>query len=283
MTRKTVKNIKAGVSYFFLVLVTIVVMFPVFVMLTRSLMTSDEVSTLPVVIFPSKLSLEGFDLALHFENFWLYTGNTFILVICNCIFIPLSASLCAFGFAKLKFVGKEFWFFLALCTTMLPTVVTQISLYVMYDRLNWLNTLLPLTIPGLFGGGAMNIFLIRQYMRGIPDSIQEAAEIDGAHWFRFFVEFMIPLCRPVIILVVVQTFMAVWNDFMSPLIYLSSAPEKRTLGVGIYIKFLSDDGGRFPANLKMALGVLMVIPPVILFSFFQKELVEGVALSGLKL
>ena len=165
---------------------------------------------------------------------------------------------------------------------MLPSIVTQIPLYVIYSKIQWLGTLLPLIVPCIFGGGVLNVFLIRQYMRGIPDSIMEAATIDGANWFQFYWRFMIPLSRPVIVLVAVQTFMTVWSDFMGPLIYLNNE-KQYTLAVGIYNKFMSDSGGEFLPNLRMAIGVLMVIPPSILFLFFQKELIEGVALSGMKL
>lgn len=281
MSIKTKKTIKSVISYFFLSLVTLLVLFPFFVLLSRSVMTDGEVSSLPVKIFPTKISFNAYLTALD-ASLLKYTGNTLIVVVTNCILTPIAASFVGYGFAKLKFWGKEFWFFVALCTTMLPSIVTQIPLYVIYSKIQWLGTLLPLIVPCIFGGGVLNVFLIRQYMRGIPDSIMEAATIDGANWFQFYWRFMIPLSRPVIVLVAVQTFMTVWSDFMGPLIYLNNE-KQYTLAVGIYNKFMSDSGGEFLPNLRMAIGVLMVIPPSILFLFFQKELIEGVALSGMKL
>ncbi len=272
--------IKTTALYVGLTLITLIIAFPFFVLLSRSFMTDAEISSFDVKIFPTALSLnpykKAFDTALS-----KYIFNTLVIILCNCIFIPFTAALSAYAFAKLKFAGKEIIFFIALCTTMLPTIVTQIPLYTMYTKLNWLDTYLPLIIPGLFGGGALNIFLIRQYMRVVPNSIMEAAQIDGCGWFMFFVRFMIPLAKPVIVLVAVQTFMATWNDFTSPLIYINDE-SKFTLSVGVYMKFLQDSGGEFLHNQRMATGVIMSIPLIVIFFFFQKQLIEGVSLSGIK-
>lgn len=273
------------ISIFFLTLTTIVFLFPVFIMVTRACMTGADATNIPALLVPSVFSWEGFARAFQSDiDLLLGLRNTMILVVSNCILIPLSSSLCAFGFAKLKFKGKEFWFFVALCTTMIPTIVTQIPLYRLFTRtFGWKDSLLPLIVPSIFGGGALNIFLIRQYMRGIPNSIMEAAKIDGANWFSFFVQFAMPMSKPVVVLVMVQTFMAVWNDFMGPLVYLRRAPEMKTLGVEIYTKFLSDRGGKYPPHVRMAIGVMLTVPPAIMFLCFQKELVDGVAMSGMKL
>lgn len=280
ISKKKLKFLKKFASVTLLCLIATIILFPFWVLLTRSVMSDEEV-LVGTNIFPTVFNFQPYIDALDPEML-KYFKNTMIVALVNCICVPLSASLCAFGFAKLKFVGKNFWFFFGLCTAMLPTIVTQIPLYVMYSKIGWLGTYLPLIIPGMFGGGVLNIFLMRQYMRGIPDSIVEAAKIDGASWFRTYWQFVLPLCRPVLLLVLVQTFMTVWNDFTSPLIYLNGNEELYTMSVGIYIKFLSDSGNEFLPNLRSAIGILMIIPEAILFFVFQRELVDGVSFSGEK-
>ena len=138
------------------------------------------------------------------------------------------------------------------------------------------------TLPNIFGGGAVNIFLIRQFMRGIPRELENAAKIDGANVWQIFWRIMIPLCMPIITFIMVNTFIGVWNDFMGPLIYLQGNPDQYTLAVGIYYKFMGGLAQENFPNQQMAVGVLMSIPPAILFFIFQKQLIEGVTMSGLK-
>ena len=210
------------------------------------------------------------------------TVHTLLVVGFNIVAISISASLIAFSFAKLQWIGRNVMFALMLGTMMLPAVVTQLPLYVIYTKMGWIDTLLPFTIPNLFGGGAIYIFLIRQFMRGIPRELENAAKIDGANVWQIFWRIMIPLCMPIITFIMVNTFIGVWNDFMGPLIYLQGNPDQYTLAVGIYYKFMGGLAQENFPNQQMAVGVLMSIPPAILFFIFQKQLIEGVTMSGLK-
>lgn len=276
-------EIKAGslLLYFFLVLLAIFFLVPFFIMILRSFMTDTEVSTLPVAIWPSQITFEYYANALN-PDLFKYLGNTLLVAAVNVVGIPLSAALCAYGFARLKFKGRDFFFGAVMATLMLPPIVVQIPLYVIYYKLGWINTLNPLLIPGLFGGGAVNIFLIRQFMKGIPGEIENAAKIDGANSFQTFILIDFPLCMPVITYVAITTFLGVWNDFAGPLMYIWN--EKfYTLAVGIYYKYMEVSVMDVTfANVKMATGVLLLIPPAILFAFFQKQLISGVATTGMK-
>lgn len=278
--KKLKQNINSLIIYISSTLIAIILFLPFFVLITRSLMGDREVITIPVRFFPSALNFDSYKEALD-PTLLMYTKNTLIVVLTNIIFVPFSAALCAFGFSKMKFWGKEVIFAITLATVMLPSIVVQIPLYVMFVRFGWINTLLPLIIPGMFGGGALNIFLIRQFMRGVPNDLQEACTIDGGSWFRFFFQIMVPLCLPVIMLTMVNTFLGVWNDFMGPLIYLKR-PDTYTLAVGVFYRFLGGTPAENLPNVQMAVGALMVIPPAIAFLLFQKQLVEGISLSGLK-
>lgn len=278
---RTRRIVKTTAIYVIMVLLLVFFLFPFAYMFLRSLMTGKE-SMIPENFFPSQITFESYKLALD-VSLLRYFGNTLYVIVFNCIAVPVSAALCAYGFSKIKFQGSSILFSIVLATMMLPAITVQIPLFVIYVNLGWLDTLLPLTIPNLFGGGAVNIFLIRQFMKGIPNDILNAGKIDGASSFRIFWKIVIPLCFPVLMLIVVNTFIGVWNDFMGPLLYLRSDETKFTLAIGIYKEFLGklSSTKNFP-SVQMAVGTLMVIPPAILFFIFQKQLIDGVTMTGLK-
>ena len=271
------------VKYFLMAILAVLLLFPFFVMLTRSFMTWKEATSYPVQIFPEALNFSSYAEAMN-SDFFIYFKNTVIVLLVNVIGGTLSAYIVSYGFARIQFKGSNVFFGIALSTMMLPGIVSQVPLYVAYSKIGWLNTLLPLTIPQLFGGGMVNIFLIRQYLRSVPRSYNEAAKIDGASELRTCFEIILPMVKPVVLLTAVNTFMACWNDFTSPLMYIdSTATDQFTLAVGIYYRFLGALTNREKApNVQMALCILMMIPSVIVFGFFQRSLIEGVSLTGLK-
>ena len=190
----------------------------------------------------------------------------------------LSSSLVGYGFARLRFRGRNLWFVLTIASIMLPPQVTLIPLYILFHQLGWLDTFLPLIVPSWFGGGALNIFLMRQFFLGIPKEIDDAALIDGAGPFTIWWRIYVPLSRPVMVTVALLTTLGIWNDFLGPLIYLTR-PENYTLALG-----LSRFQGQFVtrSDYLMAISTLMVIPMVILFVFAQRYIVKGFITSGVK-
>ena len=277
------KRVKAAdvISYVVVVIMCIIFMFPFMYILARSFMGDMESYSATGAFFPEKIRFDAYRTVID-SDLIKYFKNTLLVLVFNCIGVPFSAALCSYGFSKIKFHGSNYVFSAVLATMMLPSIVIQIPLYAIYYKIKWLGTLLPLIVPGFFGGGAVNIFLIMQYMRGIPNDLLNASKIDGANSFLIFIKIMIPLCMPILIYVIVNTFLSVWNDFTGPLIFLRGKPEKYTLAVGIYFKFMGGLSQRNYPNQQMAAGVLMLIPPCVLFFVFQKQLLEGVTMSGLK-
>ncbi|BFH61332.1 MULTISPECIES: carbohydrate ABC transporter permease [Paenibacillus] len=208
--------------------------------------------------------------------FFLFLKNTLIILVPVMIGTVFSSALCAYGFARFNFKGKRSLFLVLLATMMLPGQVTMIPMFIIFKEAGWVDTFLPLIIPSFFGGGAFNIFLIRQFMRGIPKDLDEAAFMDGASRWSIFTRIMLPLSKPPLIAVAIFTFMGVWNDFQGPLIYLNTN-TKYTLALG-----LSMFKGLYNVewNMLMAATVLIMLPAIIVFFFLQKYFIEGISLSS---
>ena len=271
--RKTVKNV---VSYFFLVLFVFFFLFPIFCLLLQSVLPDEELSQF--TLFPAYLNFSTYKIALSDLQLLKYFWNTVKLIFLSILGSAVMSSVTAFGLSKVKFKGQDLVFSLILATVFLPSTVTSIPLYAMYLKMGWTTTNYPLWVPLLFGGGAMNIFLMRQFMRGIPKTYSEAAILDGASNFRIYLNIVLPLIKPIFIYLSVQTFFGVWNDFQGPLMYLEEESQY-TLSLALYLKYGQSND---PINLTMAVGVLMMIPCAALFAVFQKQLMEGVSTIGIK-
>ena len=267
-------------DYIILAIGSFVFLMPLFWMLGTAFKSQGEIYVFPPAFFPKGL------LWSNFPNAWNYQGmqftqwllNTLTITIFVMIGVLLSSSLCAYGFARIKFPGRDFIFIAVLATIMLPGAVTLIPLFVLFNKIGWLDTLKPLIVPAFFGGGASNIFLTRQFFMTIPMELEEAAILDGASRFRIWWQICIPLSKPILAVVAVFTFQGVWNDFYGPLIYLSS-PEKFTLALGINF-FKTMYATQIP--FMMAMSFLMVVPMIIIFFLAQKQMIRGVILSGIK-
>lgn len=275
------------VKYAIMIILAIILLFPFMYMVSKSLMTSEEVIDKTIKMFPQIPQfinyLEVFSNAEAGTVGYLGgTLNTLIVVGFNIVAVTISASLIAFSFAKLKWIGRNFMFAIMLVTMMLPSIATQLPLYVMYNSFGWIDTLLPFTIPNLFGGGALYIFLIRQFMMGIPRDIDNAAKIDGANAFRRYFAISLPMCKSVLVYVVVSVIIAYWGDYYGPLMYMSSSDAPKTLALVVFERSTEANAAMDKANIRMAAGVFMSIIPAVLFAFFQKSLIEGVNAGSIK-
>ena len=279
MTHRKKKIIHLILTYFALALLLVFFLFPFITMLSRSLMTDNEIRFFPR-LFPESPSFSSYAKMFDLNIVYMFL-NTFIIAAINIIGIPLSASLCAYGFAKLKFPGRNIWFAVVLATMMIPSITTQIPLYIIFSNMNWVGTWKPLTVPAFFGGGAINIFLIRQFMRGISDQLCEAGKIDGANKLRIYFSIVLTLCMPIIAFLMVTVFFGVWGDFMTPMMYLSTSESKYTISLGLYYRFNRMNNTDL-ANTQMAIGLIMMSPCILLFFLFQKQLIEGVTMTGIK-
>ena len=219
----------------------------------------------------------------HFD-FPRFTRNTLIIAVLCVIGTLFSSSLVAYGFARIPFKGRGVLFAVMLSTMMIPFPVLMVSLFSIFRFLGdhtpiqFLGTFKPLWI-GSFFGSAFNIFLLRQFFMTIPEELSDAARIDGCSEFEIFWRIILPLSKPALIVVALFTFMAAWNDFLGPLVYLQR-PEQYTLALGLQA-FQSQHGGT-PYNQLMAASVLIIAPVVILFFLAQKTFVQGIATTGLK-
>jgi multiple sugar transport system permease protein len=283
------RGLSRAAIWLVLVIGAIVMLFPLIWMVSSSLKLEQRVFQFPPRLIPDPIRLQNYVDALTYKPFDVYLRNTAFLVVMNELAIVLASSFCAYGFARLRFPGRDLWFGLVLATLMVPYVVMMVPLFVIFSRLKWIDTFLPLTVPFFFGGGAFNIFLMRQFFRTIPEELADAARIDGCNEFMIYARIMMPLAKPALITVAIFTFLATWNDFMGPLLYINS-PERFTLAVGLAnfrASFGSGlrstgAGGRSRWDLLMAFAMTMTAPVVLVFFFAQRYFVQGVVLTGLK-
>lgn len=226
--------------------------------------------------FPTVWHWSNYADAVQAVPFFKFLGNTLIILIPVMVGTVFSAAICAYGFARFNFKGKRALFLVLLATMMLPSQVTMIPMFIMFKEIGWVDTFLPLIVPAFFGGGAFNIFLIRQFMRGIPRDLDESAFVDGASRFQIFTRIILPLSTAPLIAVSIFTFMGVWNDFQGPLIYLNSS-DKYTLALG-----LSMFKGLYNVewNMLMAATILIMLPALVLFFVAQKYFIEGISISS---
>lgn len=252
----------------------IIIMIPLMWTIGMALKPNSEMYTSN--FFPTKIQWSNFRDAVTSIDFFLYLKNTLMIVVPCLIGTVCSSTIVAYGFSRFNFKGKRIWFLILLATMMLPGQITMIPTYLVYRQIGWVNTILPLVIPAFFGGGAFNVFLIRQYMGGIPKDFDEAARIDGAGAWRIFSRVMIPMCKPVLTAVSIFTFMGTWNDFNGPLIYLYDS-NKYTLSLGLaFFKGLYTSQW----NLMMAATVLVMLPILILFFLAQDYIINGISISS---
>jgi ABC-type glycerol-3-phosphate transport system permease component len=256
-------------------------MLPFLWLLTSSLKTQLAVFRYPPQWIPNPPRFQNYVEAWTTRPFGIYLRNTFLILILNEIAILGSASLCAYGFARIEFPGKNFWFGVVLSTMMLPGIVLMIPTFVIFSRIHWVNTFLPLTVPAFFGGGAFNIFLLRQFFRSLPGELADAARVDGCSEFGIYSRIMLPLAKPALATVAVFSFIGAWNDYMGPLLYLSKDPNKYTVALGLAM-FRSAFLGRTRWDLLMAASTMMIIPIIIIFFLAQRYFIQGIAVSGLK-
>ena len=261
-----------------LIIVSAVFLVPIFWMFTTSIKDMSEVMAYPPIWWPNPPKWSNYIDAVNYIPFGQYTLNTLIICAGNIIGVLLSCPLVAYSISKIKWKGRDFLFLLILSTMLIPFPVTMVPLFVMFSRLGWINTFMPLIIPAFFGGGAFNIFLLRQFFLTIPEELSDAARIDGASELGIYVRIMLPLVKPILIVVSLFTFLGAWNDFMGPLIYLLDE-AKYTLALGLQM-YRGTNYVEWP--LLMAATTIVVIPTIIAFYFTQNTIVESVTLTGLK-
>jgi multiple sugar transport system permease protein len=266
-------------SFAVLVLLSIAAFFPLWWIIRSSLMNNAELYAWPPSLYPKKWLFSNYPAALKNFPFWLYFKNTMTIIIPSVTAGTFTAVLCGYAFARLRFPGKKFLFSLCVGSMLLPNMVTLIPLYVMWARgLRLADTYWPLILPFFCGGGAFNIFLIRQFIYTVPRELDEAAFIDGAGYWTILTKIIMPAIKPAIIVVALFLFILLWNDLLQQTIYISS-PEKFTIAIGLT---------QFKGSLYQDWAMLMCatcmafLPGIVIYLFGQKYFVEGVVLTGMK-
>ena len=272
---------RQSITYLILLAGALVMFFPLLWTVSTSLKTPDKVTLRHIELIPDPWAFENY-LEIFFDQPLLrYTRNTMILVGAAVFGALVPCSLAAWGFARIPFPGRRTLFALLLATMMLPYVVQLIPLFIFFDRIGWVNTFLPLILPRVLGHNAFYIFLMRQFFRGIPVDLFDAARIDGASEFGVWWRIAMPMSLPVLAAVSIFAFQFAWDDFLWPLIYLGGNKQNWTLAMGLNA-LKGFEGDENTMNVMMTFSTLMLAPMLLVFYFGQKYLVKGVSVTGLK-
>lgn len=278
--RKKARRRSNIILYTILSLVAVLMVLPTLVMLCSSLKSYDDYYALQFHLLPRD--------GVHFdnyarvftssENFLLWIGNTLFLIVTNTVLCTVSTSLVAYGFAKFRCKASDALFMVLLATMMIPWAVTMVPSYLLWARLGLTDSFYPLILPSV-GGSAYYVFMFRQNMRGIPNEIMEAAEMDGANSLTRLFRIVLPNCIPVIVTMVLFTAMGIWGDYLGPLIYLRR-PEKFNISLGINMLRSQTTQGKQDTPMLLAASVLMAIPSMIMYYTGTKIFAKGISLQG---
>ena len=274
--RRKVSNIIAEII---LILLAMLFLLPIVWMIATSLKTQAQLTDYEK-LFTFPLTFRSYVQGWNGGRFLNYIKNTVVISVLCVTGTLISCSMAAFGFAKFQVKGKNLIFMVVLSTMMVPTTVTLIPMYIFYGKLHWLNTITPLVLPSFFGASTYNIFLLRQFFAGLPKDFAEAAQIDGCNWFQIYSRIYLPNAKPAMLVVAINQLVFCWNDYMGPLIYLSR-PAKFTIALGLNA-FKGETGSTMDIGPLMAMAVITILPVLLLYLFFQRYFVEGVAASGVK-
>lgn len=281
MSYRTKQIIMKVIYHVVVIAIGYVMIYPLLWLVGSSFKPAEEIFNNASSLFPEEF------VTYNYANGWkgfagygfsTFFSNSFIISILSTIGSLLSSPFIAFGFSRLNFKGKKIWFSLMLLTMMLPFQIIMIPQYIIYHNLGWIGTMLPMIVPSFFGG-AFFIFLIIQFIDGIPKELDEAAKIDGCSWYGIYLRIILPLVVPAVVTAGIFAFMWKWDDFLASLLYLN-APKQYT--VSIALKMFSDPNSGSDWGSMFAMATLSLIPIVLIFIFCQKYLVEGISSEGLK-
>ncbi len=276
-----VRLLRQTTIYLTLIAGSLIVFFPLVWTISTSLKTPEQVTVREVQLSPDPVAWENYVDIFDLVPVWRFLKNTLVIVTASVIGGLITCSLAGYAFARILFPGQRILFFILLATMMLPYVVQLIPIFVIFDRLGWVGTFRPLTVPRLLGHNAFYIFLYRQFFRGLPSELFDAARIDGCTEVGLWWRIAMPNSKPVAAAVGIFAFQFAWTDFLSPLIYLGSNQEMWTIALGLNgLKGFEGMGSTLP--MMMVMSMFMIVPMLVIFAFGQKYMVQGVTVSGLK-
>lgn len=264
-----------------IILLGILMIYPLLWLVASSFKDGSEIFVRAGSLLPQTFTLDNYRSGwagfggVTFATFFL---NSFTIAVASTVGTVASSAVVAFGFARIPFFGRRFWFVCMLMTLMLPAQVQIIPQYIVFSELGWINTFLPLVVPKFFGQ-AFFIFLIMQFIRGLPRELDEAAEIDGCGKVGIFSRITLPLITPALITSALFSFYWTWEDFFGPLLYLN---DPKLFTVSLALRNFSDPSSVTNWGAIFAMSTLSLLPAFILFLFFQRYLVQGISTTGLK-
>lgn len=281
MTRKTKAKLNTFLRYLLLIGVGIIMVYPLVWMVGASFMTNAQIFS-GVSFIPTAPTLDGYRRGFAgYEGMTLlhFMFNTYKFAVPKVIFTLVSSTITAYGFARFNFFGKRFSFIVLLSTLFLPQVVLNVPQYILFDQLGWLDSYLPITVPALFAGETYFVYMLIQFMRGIPRELEEAADIDGCGVMQRLWYVLVPMVKPA--LVSCALFQLIWasNDFMGPLIYVNTVAK---YPVSIFLRMSMDADVGFEWNRVLAMSLLAIIPSLVVFFVAQDSFVDGIAAGGVK-
>ncbi|MGG4553536.1 carbohydrate ABC transporter permease [Paenibacillus sp. FSL W8-0186] len=279
--RETSSKTNTMLNYSFLIVLGFIMVYPLIWLFASSFKTNADIfgssKLLPTTYVWDSYALGWQGTGQYgFQDFFI---NTLILVVPTVIFTIISSVIVAYGFARFEFPLKTMLFSIMIATLMLPNASIMIPRYILFNKMNWLDTYLPFIIPAAFATGAFFVYMMIQFLRGLPRDLDEAATIDGCNSFTVLSRVLLPLCKPAIFSVGIFQFMWTWNDFFNSIIYISSV-KKFTVSLGLRLSL--DASSAVSWNQVLAMSVVSIVPCILLFFFAQKYFVEGISTTGLK-
>jgi ABC-type glycerol-3-phosphate transport system permease component len=263
-------------------ILTVVFMFPFLWSISSSLKSPLEIFIVPPRMIPLDPRWSNYSRIWEMVPLALFFRNTIIITVIAIFGTLLSSVMVAYGFARFKFRGRNFLFMLVIGTLILPPDITLVPRFILYNQLQWIDTWLPLTVPEFFAVNAFLIFLLRQFILSIPREMDEAAEIDGAGPISILINIILPLIKPALATVTIFSFLASWNSFIDPMIFLRTT-DLFPISVGLrFFQTGADMGGEPREPLLLAASLLMAFPPILVYLFAQRYYVQGIVMSGLK-
>lgn len=279
ISKRTRLRLQQTAALIVIVIGAAIIILPLAWMISTSLKQQMSVFVLPPQWIPSPVQWRNYADVFDGAPFDRYLLNSGIVTVCSVFGSVLSCSLAAYGFARLRFPGRDLLFLMLLATLMLPESMTLIPRFIIFERLDWLNSFKPLIVPSFFGS-AFQIFLLRQFFRTIPVDLEDAARLDGASTFRIFATIVMPLSKPALVTAGIFSFIFTWNDFLRPLLYLNTE-DKYTVAIGL-LNYTGSDRIGPQMHLLMAASFLATLPVLVVFLVAQRQFVKGVVFSGMK-
>ncbi|CAM4128921.1 carbohydrate ABC transporter permease [Lederbergia lenta] len=271
------KRFKFTIAHLCLIIASAFFLVPFIWMVSTSLKPITQIFSYPPEWIPSPFQWANYIDAIEYIPFFTFLKNTVVITVLSTVGVAISCPLVAYSFAKLEWKGRNVLFVITIAVMMIPAQVTMIPLFLLFNKIGWVGTPLPLIVPAFFGVPFF-IFLLRQFFMGLPNTLRDAAKIDGAGEFRIYWQIMLPLAQPAVLAVALFQFMNSWTDFIGPLLYLTDEVQY-TLSLGLQ-QFQTQMGTEW--GLMMSVATMMTLPIIVMFFFLQKTFINGITFSGIK-